>query len=98
MADQIDQLRQASTLPNVRLGVIPALTRADFTVGHGFHLYDQRAVMVGTKTATALIDDPTDLITYETLFSRIEQLAVYGDECRDLLSDLAADYRALPGR
>lgn len=95
MADQMDRLREASLLPNVRLGVIPAMARADFTVAHGFHLYDRRAVLVATKTATALINDPADIATYEKLFSQLEQLAVYDDECRDLLNKLATGYREM---
>lgn len=53
IADQIDQLRQACQLPNVRLGVVPALPAPTSQSATGYHLYDHRAVMVGTKTATA---------------------------------------------
>jgi transcriptional regulator with XRE-family HTH domain len=94
MAGQMDHLIAASRLPNVDLGVIPAFRAADFTAQHGFHLYDADVVQVGTKNATALLSDRDDIVTYAELFSRLSALAVRGDEAREILSQLAREYRA----
>ena len=57
--------------------------------------FDRRAVQIGTKTATALIDDPPDITTYETLFDNLERLAVFDDDAHAALRRMAAEYRAL---
>lgn len=53
-------------------------------------------MQVGTKTATALIDNPEDITTYEALFSELDQTAVFGDEARTELRRIADEYRQAP--
>jgi transcriptional regulator with XRE-family HTH domain len=95
MAEQVEHISDVSTLPNVRIGLILRRTPATVLAPHGFHIFDRRAVQIGTKTATALIDDPTDITTYETLFDNLERLAVFGDDAHAALRRIAAEYRAL---
>lgn len=95
MAEQIDHITQISRSPTVRVGLIIRRTQAAVLAPHGFHIFDSRAVQIGTKTATALTDDPGDLATYETLFSELEHMAVFGDEARAQLQRIADEYRAL---
>jgi transcriptional regulator with XRE-family HTH domain len=95
MAEQMDQLAKASRLPNVRLGIIPARTRSRVFAQHGFHIYDQRVVSIGTKTAYTLTDHPDDLAEYQALFAELEALAVYDDDVRALLTRVSAEYRAM---
>jgi hypothetical protein len=94
MAEQMDQLIEASTLPNVRLGIIPFRTPARVFAPHGFGMYDSRGVCIGTKTATALTTEPRDVADYEALFDELELMAVFNDDVRELLRATADSYRA----
>jgi hypothetical protein len=93
MAEQIDHIMKVSELPNVRIGLIIQRTPATVLAPHGFHIFDARAVQIGTKTAIALIDDPGDIAVYDLLFC--ERLAVFGDEARVRLQRIAGEYRTL---
>jgi hypothetical protein len=77
MAAQIERIIEATSLPNVRLGVVPAKRPVRFFAQHGFHIYDDSAVLVGTVSATALTENRVDLDEYTRLFSRLEDAAVY---------------------
>lgn len=94
MVGQMEHLLSVSALRHVDLGIIPAFRVADFTASHGFHIYDSAVVQVGTKNATALLSERDDIVTYATLFSRIADLAVQGDQAREILARLADEYRA----
>jgi hypothetical protein len=62
---------------------------------HGWDLYDDRAAVVGTETATALITDRRDLEQYEKLFADLAALASTGAGLSGSLDRLQADYSAL---
>lgn len=47
-------------------------------------LYDRRAAIVGTETATAIITDARDIADYETCFATYEALAVYDADARQV--------------
>jgi hypothetical protein len=95
MAAQIDHIAEVSTLPNVRVGVIPWTTEAHVFPGHEFHLYDERLAIVGIETATATIQDPRDVAVYAELFTELERLAEFDTAGREVLAHIAADYRSL---
>lgn len=86
-------MREISRLPNVRIGLILRRTPTTVLASHGFHIFDARAVQVGTKTAVALIDNAEDIATYEALFSELERMAVFGHEARAELHRIADEYR-----
>ncbi len=94
MAEQVEHIGDLSRLPNVRVGIIPGRMLADVVAPHGFHLYDEAAVQVGTKTATGLLTEPADVTVYVDLFAQLEALAVYDDAARAVLARIAAEYRA----
>jgi hypothetical protein len=94
MAKQVDHIAEVSKLSTVRLGLIRRRTPARILAPHGFQIFDSRAVQIGTKTATALTDDPGDIATYETLFSELEPLAFFGDATRTMLYRIADEYSA----
>ena len=97
MVEQIDRIAEASRLPNVELGIIRLDTVAQDTApAHSFHVFDDESVTFGTETGTALLSDPDHVTFYRRLFGEVAGLAVYGDEVRQLLADLAAKYRAMP--
>lgn len=95
MAEQMEHLIDASQLPNVRLGIIPTRTPARVFAPHGFDMYDSRGVCIGTKTATALTTDASDIADYDALFIELEQMAVYDEEARALIIGVTEEYRVL---
>ncbi|HEU0087480.1 MAG TPA: helix-turn-helix transcriptional regulator [Pseudonocardiaceae bacterium] len=94
MVEQIERIATALDQPNVRLGIIPWQTPTRVLPLHGFHLYDHRAVVVGTRSGTAILDE-REVPDYETLFGELEYLAVFGADARTLLHRIADDYRNL---
>lgn len=95
MAGQLDRIVEASRLPNVHIGVI-GWTRpvATFPL-HPFHIYDSRAVTIGTLIAMAVVTEARDVAVYEKQFTELENAADFGDAARAHLARIAADYRAL---
>ncbi len=61
----------------------------------GFHLFDDDAAIVATDVATATMTAPADIAAYAEIFTAFEQVASFGDEARDHLARIAADYRQL---
>lgn len=94
MVEQIERVAAAIDRPNVRLGIIPWQAPARVLPLHGFHLYDHRAVVVGTRSGTAIMDG-RDVTDYEALFGELERLAVFEGEARAVLGRIADDYRSL---
>lgn len=96
MAGQLDHLIDVSRLPHVDLGVIPA-ARQMAPCPTGFHLYEGAGftyAVLGLEVATATLDQPEDIAFFSTLFDRLAALAVYGDELRELLERIGADFRS----
>ncbi|MGH3814563.1 MAG: helix-turn-helix domain-containing protein [Pseudonocardiaceae bacterium] len=95
MAAQLEHLIDASHRPNLRLGVIPWTTPVPSPALHCFTVFDDRAVIVGTETATAIITDPADITDYDQRHTFYSQFTVVGDAARAVLARLAGEYRAL---
>jgi len=96
MAEQLGHLAELTTRADqLRIGVIPWTVPARILALHGFHLYDRRAVTVGTKTAHAILTEQYDIDVYEELFAEFERLAVFGVEAAGLLRRIAREYRNL---
>ncbi|MFE2039995.1 Scr1 family TA system antitoxin-like transcriptional regulator [Streptomyces sp. NPDC059477] len=91
MAMQLDRLASVSRIPNVRLGVIPLgivgpVSETPLSV---FTVYDRRLVQVETQTGALILRDHRDVNAYREDFERYESYAVFGNECRGLLSEWA---------
>lgn len=95
MAAQMEHLIEATYRPNLRLGIIPWTTPVHSPALHCFTIFDDRAVIVGTETATAIITDPDDIADYNTRHAFYTQYTVVGDPARALLTRIAQDYRNL---
>lgn len=94
MVEQIERIAATIDRPNVRLGIIPWQAPARVLPLHGFHLYDHRAVVVGTRSGTAIIGEQ-DVPGYEALFGELEHLAAFDAEARAILGRITDDYRSL---
>lgn len=97
MLAQLDHLIELSERGTVRLGVIPWTATVSVPVLHGFDIYDSRAVLLSTQTATALITDEREVADYENHFVEVERYATYDDVARAHLARIATDYRRLTG-
>ena len=95
MARQAEHLVRVTERSQVQLGIIPWTRPVTHPVLHAFQIYDQRAVMVGTETAVAVITDARDVADYETRFEIYAGLADYDDDAHRVLRRLADEYRAL---
>ncbi|MFZ4299931.1 helix-turn-helix domain-containing protein [Streptomyces cinereoruber] len=87
MAMQLDRLVSISRLPNVRLGVIPLSGHVPERPLNTFTVYDRRLATVETGTGALILRDHRDVNAYREDFSRYEEYALFGDECRALLTE-----------
>ncbi|MGH2944823.1 MAG: helix-turn-helix domain-containing protein [Solirubrobacteraceae bacterium] len=95
MSDQINAIAAATTRPNVRIGLIPWTTPVHLFPSHGFHIYDDDAVIAATETATATLTGPTDIAAYRELFAALEASATFDDEAREHLERIRTAYAEL---
>lgn len=93
MAAQADRLA-APQPPNVQIGVIPWGTPATVFPMHSWDIYDQRGVIVGLVSSTALLTNPQDVAAYHEMFGALERMAVFGDEARAVFERVAVEYRS----
>ncbi|MFI2368386.1 helix-turn-helix domain-containing protein [Streptomyces sp. NPDC018833] len=85
MTGQIDRLVSASSLPSVRLGIVPFGIRLPVSPLHGFWLFDDRIVMVETFAAEMRLTQPEELRLYRNVFDRLALMSRYGSDARRLL-------------
>ncbi len=93
MVDQVERVADATWRANVRVGIIPWGARATCFPLHAWDIYERRAVSYGTVDATAILTEPRDVEKYAVLFDTLASSAVYDDEARALLADIAHRYR-----
>jgi transcriptional regulator with XRE-family HTH domain len=98
---QLDRLATTSTLPNVNFGIIPQATSIGVWYATGFVIFDKFAdgsdpiVFVETLTGEPQISDPDDVALYRSVFERLRNVAVTGDDARHLLAAIMDDLRRL---
>jgi len=95
MAQQADHLAEMVSMPHVKLGIVPWTRATDCPVIHAFQIYDDRAVMLNTETAFALITDPREVTDYATRFEIYSSFGAYDVEARAVFERVAAEYRSL---
>ncbi|MFC5954725.1 helix-turn-helix domain-containing protein [Streptomyces pratens] len=95
MLAQLDRLLAVESLSTVRLGVIPWRRPVPVLPRHGFTLCDRRAVVVEAFDGERVSDGSGELASYEEMFGRFEQAAVFGGEGRELLLHVMQEFRDL---
>lgn len=94
MAEQVDHIAACTRLPTARVGIVPRGTRARRVVLNGWDIYDERAVSYGSAEATAILTERRDVDRYMEMFAMVEAMAVFGEQARELLTEIADCYRA----
>jgi transcriptional regulator with XRE-family HTH domain len=95
MEDQLRHLVEASRLPRLRLGILPTRARHYMTFC-GFWIFDDREVQIETYSAAVRIRQPREIALYAKAFEHYSRRAVYGQQARDLISQVIADLAADP--
>lgn len=85
MIGQLDRLLAVSSLPRVRLGIIPQ--RAPYRVpSNQFIMFDERMVHVEAISAELTITQPREIALYAKAFHGLASLAVHGHRARALIT------------
>jgi transcriptional regulator with XRE-family HTH domain len=96
---QLDRIASASSLRNVRIGLLPYDSPIPGIPEHNFQLYSDRdddqgpVVRVELLHARLTISDPQDVAIYQEQFARWSSVALYDEQAREFLRDLARDLR-----
>lgn len=88
MAGQLGHLISMTTLPTIRVGVIPFATQLAVAPIHGFYLYDNTLALVELFTAVLNVTQADEIGAYERVFGHLADAASYGTEARTLLTSL----------
>lgn len=84
MVAQVDRLVSATSLPHVRVGLLPAYRPLPHLLPHGFWIVDD-VVSVENVTGEERETDPEQVAIYGKLTDRLWTAAAVGDEARALL-------------
>ena len=97
MVEQVEHLIALATAGNPRfvVGVIPHTTPVAQFPLETFDLYDARAAMMGTFTATAVMTTPVDVLAYQRLFEEMTGLADFGPTAVPTFERVGDQYRAM---
>lgn len=96
-AAQLDRIRQAATLGNVYVGVVPVDVEAPIWRYHGFLLLDGLSddepaqVQVETRDNNLTVTEPGAVERYRQSFRQLQEVAATGDELAAILDRAAAD-------
>ncbi|MEY9846161.1 hypothetical protein ABH940_003246 [Streptacidiphilus sp. BW17] len=85
MRGQLRRLLDATALPGLTLGIIPARARLRVYPGDGFSIFDDRRAEVEGYRGAETITDPTRLAVFRKAFELLQQSAAYGPAARDLI-------------
>ena len=88
MAAQLARLAEASVLPSVALGVIPAAApeRPAWPLEQ-FTVFDDERVHIELLSAQVTVTAPSEITLYVRAFERLARIAVYGDQAGSLIAD-----------
>lgn len=86
MLGQLDRLMTISSLPRIRVGVIPRQARYPYPPTSAFWIYDEREVQTETFSAQISITRPQEIALYVKVFGVYDGIAVYGSGAKGLIS------------
>jgi transcriptional regulator with XRE-family HTH domain len=92
MAEQLQHLLEVTRLPNVSVGIIPAMAERYTVAQVPFWIWDEARVTVETVSARLDITRPDEVALYATVFDQLRQSAVYGSSARELINAAIADF------
>lgn len=95
MIEQLERIAARTYSSNLRVGIVPFGQAAAVFPLHSWDLYDERAVIVGTTTATAVLTESRDVAAFVELTDALEALAAYGVGARRVLERTIDRYRQL---
>jgi transcriptional regulator with XRE-family HTH domain len=90
MAAQLEHLLEVMRLPNVSVGIIPAMAERYTVAQVPFWIWDDARVTVETVSARLEITRPDEITLYATVFDQLRQSAVYGSRAQELISEAIA--------
>ncbi|MFI6298836.1 helix-turn-helix domain-containing protein [Nonomuraea sp. NPDC050790] len=90
MAGQFDRLISSMSLQRVSLGIIPAGASREIWPAEGFLMFDDLTVRVETVSAQLTITQPREIALYGRTFERMQAIAAYGGQARELILEAAA--------
>jgi transcriptional regulator with XRE-family HTH domain len=88
MRGQLDRLTVVSGLPNVRLGVLPFSAQLPAAPLNGFWIFDDNLVTFETIAAEIHVRDPDEVALYAVVFEQLDEISVYGDDARKLITEV----------
>ncbi|MFE4520460.1 helix-turn-helix domain-containing protein [Kitasatospora sp. NPDC056783] len=92
MRAQIERLVSATTLPAVRLGIVPFRTRLPVSPAHAFCILDDRQVVVEVLNAELRLGLPEEVTQYRRAFDMLAPSALYDSDARRLLAAAAESW------
>ncbi|MER5646036.1 helix-turn-helix transcriptional regulator [Streptosporangium sp. NPDC002524] len=94
LMEQLDRLSIATSLPRLRLGVIPLRESYAATPLHGFHILEGHTVLVETFAAELTLTQPSEIEIYVKIFDSLAGIARYGREAREVILRVLGDLHA----
>ncbi|MEV6863758.1 helix-turn-helix transcriptional regulator [Streptosporangium subroseum] len=94
LIEQLDRLSVATSLPRLRLGIIPMRESYGATPLHGFHILEDHTVLVETFAAELTLMQPSEIEIYVKIFDSLAGIARYGREARRVIAQVLADLHA----
>jgi transcriptional regulator with XRE-family HTH domain len=92
MAAQLEHLLEVMRLPNVSVGIIPAMAERYTVAQVPFWIWDDERVTVETVSARLEITRPDEVALYAAVFDQLRQSAAYGSRARELVNEAIADH------
>ncbi len=92
MTAQLEHLQEVMRLPNVSVGIIPAMAERYTVAQVPFWIWDDARVTIETISARLEITRPDEVTLYATVFDQLRQSAVYGSGARELISSAVTEH------
>ncbi|MGW3296267.1 helix-turn-helix domain-containing protein [Streptomyces xiamenensis] len=92
MRAQIDRLVSATTLPGLKLGIVPLHRRLPASPSHNFCVFDDRLVTVEIASAELRLGLPEEVALYRKVFDALATSALYESDARRLLTSAAESW------